>query len=128
MNVNCVLLLCILGFCALGSSLPAPSSSQQQGGSQPLNPRLENARLMWNSAKKTMRRLSRRTTRNVEPSQQQQEALDIPGQKFMLDLYKNLTNSTIEHKITQANTIRSLDYNRGKYLQLCILVSYSFQV
>lgn len=116
--ISTTVLLCILGLCALGYSLPAPSDSAQEG-SQPLSPHLESARQMWNGAKKTLRRLNRREV--TEPQTQQPQIdpailANITGQKFILDLYKNLTNSTVHHKTTQGNTIRSLKYSNGKQL------------
>ena len=71
---------------------------------------------MWNGAKKAMKR---RVARQAEVDQQQVDdaELEIPniaGEKFIVDLYKNLTNSTV-HRTTQANTFRSLKYNQGAY-------------
>ena len=83
---------------------------------------------MWNGAKKAMRRLGRRTVRQVEGDEQpplenvEQEIPNIAGEKFIVDLYKNLTNSvSTVQRATQANTIRSLKYNRGVYFLLCSL-------
>jgi hypothetical protein len=118
MKVAPVLFLCLLGHCAVSHTLPAVPSTQLTGerarGAHPLSPRLENARKMWNGAKKIMRRLSRRTRRDVVDNVDnvELEALTTPGEKFIIDLYWNLTTSTGE-RTTQANTVRSLDYNRN---------------
>lgn len=87
-----------------------------------MSPRLENARRMWNGAKRAQKRLIRRTRREVNNDYIVTDPAifaNITGQKFIVGLYKNLTNSTL-HEKTQANTIRSLTYKRGKFLaQLC---------
>lgn len=120
MRIPSILLLCFLSLWAVSHSLPAPSNPLQQAkGSLPMEPRLEKARLMWNGARKTMRRIGRRTTRSVENDRQllqpDEEIPNIAGEKFITDLYKNITNSTVQRN-TQANTIRSLHYNEGEYL------------
>ena len=110
-----------LWFAAPIASAPSKNYGDLKG-SEPLQPHLEAARRLWNGAKKSYkafqqgltRKITKRSVVNVNRrSVSEHEVLtNLTATKYMLDLYRNLTNSTTsESKTTEANTIRSLLYN-----------------
>ena len=74
---------------------------------------IEEARQLWNGAKRLQRSLRPRRKRSVSasvpPANNELPAnLNISGPKYILDLYRNLTRNPAMQQTTQANTIRSL--------------------
>lgn len=127
------LLLLIISF-ALTSSMPAIHNEEEIH--QPLSPQFEQARSMWNGAKKAYRGIQKELNArsSVRRSKRQAATLNAGGGvsgmdleilanltcKFIIDLFRNLTNSTISQKVTQANTIRSLPHlSKGENELLC---------
>ena len=83
-----------------------------------LNHRTEEARKLWNNVKKSYQQIQhlksqskRSNARSDDNDLQIDEAImaNITGAKYIIDLYKNLSNHTTTMP-TEANTIRSLPF------------------
>lgn len=131
--VTSVLLLGMLVFCALSHSSPEPFLKEPQVREplmdKPLSQSPDNAKHMWNGEEKYLRHLrhlrhlgGRHTRRTVE-QKDQPRAFDIPGEEYIIDLYNS---RTMESVVTQANTIKSLKYNKGN--ELLNMVHLTFDI
>ena len=120
-----LLLAGLLLTCWFCTSQSKPASLQEPEDERaPLSPLTDQARKLWNNAKKTYRRMVKehhhfrvkKTVSNQQTVAEVNEALlaNVTGSKYIKDLYRNLTNSSTSMP-TQANTIRSLPISKSEF-------------
>ena len=119
-KLSLLFLLVLSAVCLQCYSKPAVAPSSPAEDSHPLSPELESARQVWNGARKAykgvQKQLRPRSRRQVggnggtstTPQYTQEDLSAITGPKYIVDLFKNISNST--SKPTQVNTIRALNY------------------